>query len=307
MTLKTKTLIKIASLIIFLILFIYFILTHLKDFSSLSLVSPSTILILIVLFILSYFFIGLINRTVLVALKVPLKIKESFALSLMTGFYNVISPFKGGMALRAIYLKKHYNFTYTDFIISLTAIGILSFFITSIAGIITTIIIYNTTGRFSISIFLIFLVTACTTLILMSISPKGKHHLFSKWRTITHHWSLIKTKKQAIFQVALFTTLALLNSAFMMHLQFYSLGSNLSYIKALFLVSLSSLSIIINITPAGLGIQEAITVFSGLALGISPVYSLAAALLGRAVSFTVLFILGPICSYYLLKNTNRKI
>ena len=54
--------------------------------------------------------------------------------------------------------------------------------------------------------------------------------------------------------------------------------------------------------PALFKILEAIVVFSALTIGITPVESLSTVLLGRAIQMFVLFILGPIFSYILIKN-----
>ncbi|MBU0977334.1 MAG: hypothetical protein KKD18_02880 [Nanoarchaeota archaeon] len=50
---------------------------------------------------------------------------------------------------------------------------------------------------------------------------------------------------------------------------------------------------------------RAIVVFSASTIGISTAESLSAALLGRAVSLVVLFVLGPIFSYVLLRRNGR--
>jgi uncharacterized protein (TIRG00374 family) len=71
------------------------------------------------------------------------------------------------------------------------------------------------------------------------------------------------------------------------------------------LTAIGVLGILVAITPAGLGIQEAITVFSALTIGIGATEALSAALLGRAISLVVLFILGPIFSHYLLRNNSH--
>ena len=55
----------------------------------------------------------------------------------------------------------------------------------------------------------------------------------------------------------------------MLYLQFKVFGINIPVISALFITSITSLSILISITPANLGIQELITVFSALTLGIT--------------------------------------
>ena len=234
-----KTLIKVISLIIFIALFIYFILTHKDDFSSLSLVSPSAIIILIVLFIISYFFIGLINLYILSALKVPLKVKESFALSITTGFYNVITPFRGGMATRALYLKGKHNFSFTDFAISLGAVAIILYLSTGAIGIITTILIYSKEKIFSWQIFIVFLAMflSMLSIILFShkLKPSNKKFL-KKINQLVSGWNLIKKNKKTVSLVTLLTILGILIHSLALKLQFYSLGIPISFINLASLV-----------------------------------------------------------------------
>ena len=94
----------------------------------------------------------------------------------------------------------------------------------------------------------------------------------------------------------------ILISSLMLWLQFRVFGIEVSFVSALFLSAIGSLSLVIGLTPGNLGVQEAIIVFSAATIGITPAESLSAALLGRAVSLVVLFVLGPIFSYVLVRN-----
>jgi uncharacterized protein (TIRG00374 family) len=85
-------------------------------------------------------------------------------------------------------------------------------------------------------------------------------------------------------------------------LQFKVFGMELSFAKAAYLTAIGGLSLLIQLTPAGLGINEAITVFSASTIGITPAQSLSVAILGRLISVVVLFTLGPLFSYLLMKK-----
>ena len=127
----------------------------------------------------------------------------------------------------------------------------------------------------------------------------------NKISRIMNGWHLIKNNKKIIFSIIIFSLLQLLISSYMLYLQFKVFGIDIPFISAVFITSITSLSILISITPANLGIQEAITVFSALTLGISPAQSLSAALLGRVIQMIVLFVLGPIFSYVLFKRKEK--
>jgi uncharacterized membrane protein YbhN (UPF0104 family) len=70
----------------------------------------------------------------------------------------------------------------------------------------------------------------------------------------------------------------------------------------MFMSTIGIVAILIQITPSGLGISEAVAVFSGLIIGITPAQSLSVAILSRVVQMIVLFTLGPYYSYKLMKK-----
>jgi uncharacterized protein (TIRG00374 family) len=308
---KTKKLISTIVLLITLALAFYYIKNNLEYFKQLQVINPLYILILIILLLSLYFIIGLITKGILKPLGVNLSKKEAFKVSVMTGFYNLITPFRGGLVSRAVYLKKKYEFPYPTFLSTVAATYVLEFFIASLAGIIATYLIYLATGIFSILLFFIFLGMFLGMFFVILFSPKLKERN-NKWLNrfikVINGWHILKRDKKLLTNVSFLIFIKLLIASIMLFLQFKIFGLGITYIKTIFLTAIGNLGILINITPAGLGINEAITVFSALTIGITAVESLSAAIFGRLVVTLVLFILGPIFTYYLLKKneTNTK-
>jgi uncharacterized protein (TIRG00374 family) len=260
---------------------------------------------LILLFIINYLFVGIITKNLLQPLNVKLSFIEAFKLSIVTGFYNLITPFRGGMAVRAVYLKKKHNFTYTNFLATLAASYILIFLVASILGLISVYLIYTSEKIFSQILFLIFLgafISMTFTIIFSPKIPLTKYKFINKFIEVINGWHLIKNNKKVIFSVVFFSLIQTLLTSFMVYLQFNVFGIEITFAKCIFLSAIGVFSLLVGITPANLGIGEAITVFSALTIGITPVQSLSVAILGRLISFSVLFILGPIFSYQLLRN-----
>jgi uncharacterized protein (TIRG00374 family) len=112
---------------------------------------------------------------------------------------------------------------------------------------------------------------------------------------------MIKNSRKIILIVFLLMLAFLLIATISTHFKFRTFGIFISFPQCLFLSSVHVLSLLISITPANLGIAEAITVFSATTIGITPAQSLSAAILGRLVSFLALFSLGPIFTHYLVK------
>ncbi len=300
-----------ASAIVLIVLLAwlgYYIYLNWHDFEQLSLVSPWLLVALIALFVLTYFFIAVVNNALLRALNVKMPLGESFMLSVVTGFYNLITPFRGGMAVRAVYLKKKYNFAYVHFLASLSAVYVLTFLVASLLGIVSTFWIYSETGMFSWILFWVFAVVFVGMLGIIFVSPKFREHK-NKWLNrfikVINGWHLIKHNKRVIFVTSFVTLIQILLGSLMMWLQFRVFGIEVSFVSAIFLSAIGSLSLLIGLTPGNLGVQEAVVVFSASTIGISTAQALSAALLGRAVGLVVLFALGPIFSWVLFRKGEK--
>ncbi|MEK6895097.1 MAG: lysylphosphatidylglycerol synthase transmembrane domain-containing protein [Nanoarchaeota archaeon] len=304
---SVKQILSISILLIILAFAAYYIYKNIDSFKELTIVSPHFIVILVIIFLLSYVTITYQTIVILNPFKIKLGFFEGFQLSIITGFYNLITPFRGGMATRAIYLKKKYEFPYTAFLATLSASYIVLFFIFAFFGLVSTYLLYLRVGPFNPIIPLIFLGTFLSMLFIMVFSPRikeTKSNWLNRFINVINGWHLIKNNFRTIFMTSIMGILQILIGAFALQIQFSVFGIPLDFVSAMFLTSIGGISIIIAITPANLGVGEVIGVFSALTIGITPTQSLSAAILGRAVQFIVMFILGPIFSYLLLKKKN---
>lgn len=302
---KIKSIISISILILLISICIFYIYQNKESFKQLTLVNPYHIIILILLFILNYVFVGITTKELLKPFSINLSIKESFQLSIITGFYNLITPFRGGMAARAVYLKKKYDFPYTNFFSTLSASYVIIFLIAGFTGILSTLIIYYQEKMFSWILFFLFIIVFISSLVIIIFSPKfpeTKNNFINKFIKILNGWHLIKDNSRVIFVIFSITLIQTVLAVISTYLSFQVFGIDISISKCLFLLSVGYLSVVIAITPANLGVGEAIGIFSAMTIGITPVQSITVSLLGRAISFLVLFTIGPLFSYYLLKK-----
>lgn len=302
----------VAAVVLMLSVFFLVKLSHSieLDFGAYSLAviqHAALCLLLVLMMVISYSPLAYINRDLLSVMNIRMGASESFQLSIITGFYNVITPFRGGMAVRAVYLKKHYAFSYTDFLATTAATYIITFLIAGLVGLVTTALLYARAHTYSALLGVVFAITTAGMVVLMLL-PKlqePKHRWLSKLVRVVNGWHIVRRHPRVVLSITLLTAAQLVIGAVMLLLQFRVFGVPVDLTQALFLASIGSLGILIAITPAGLGISEAITVFSALTIGITPAQSLAAAILGRLVSVVVLFILGPIFTYTLLHRSPR--
>lgn len=305
---RLRKVLSFLILIAILALCFWYINGHKADFASLKIVNPWAIALLVVLMSVSYLCIAIVNRSIVRPFKVELSLHESFALGIITGFYNVITPFRGGMIARAAYLKRKYNFPVTKFLATLSGTYVISFFAASVLGLASLFFLKNTDGHASLIVGAIFACIAIAMGIIMILTPKlqeTKNNWFNKIIAVVNGWHTVKQYPRVIAITTIVTILQIVLAAISTYISYVVFGTHLSLSQALFLVCIGTLSIVIQITPAGLGISDAISVFAALAINISPSTSIPVAVLSRVVSFILLFVLGPIYSYFLIKRPER--
>ena len=162
---------------------------------------------------------------------------------------------------------------------------------------------------FNIVLFLVFAASFLSMTFIAVFSPRfpePKLWFLNKLAKVANGWHLIKNHKKIVWILFLLVALQLVLSTASVILQFRVFDLALSIPAAIFLQSVGMIGIIIAITPANLGVGEAITVFSALAIGIAPAQSLSVAILGRVIFTVIMFILGPIFSYVLMKDNIKK-
>src|SRR5690606_36208370 len=104
-------------------------------------------------------------------------------------------------------------------------------------------------------------------------------------------WNEFRKHKNVLGLILIFSTIELVVEALRLILQFKIIGVEITFLQGMFLSTLYFLAWIVAITPGGLGIQEAVVVISAKVIGITPVQSIAATIIGRAILAIVLFTL----------------
>lgn len=303
-----KKIISFGILIIFAALAAYYVMENVESFRALQIVNPGYIVVLAVITFLVSASNGLITKAILEPFGIKLRVKEWVGLSIITTFYNTITPFKGGMFARAAYLKKKHNFSITNFFATYVGIYVISFFVYGLIGLTTVWLIYTKYKIFNPIVFFIFLGMFIILGLVMLFRPRFKefeNRLLNKISEVANGWNVIRQSPKVI-GISIEVILIQISLGVLATLLSYSIfGIEITFIQSLFLVSIGTIVGLIQITPGNLGIGEAVAVFSALIINITPAQSLSVALLGRAVSLIVLFILGTIFSYVLLKNGEK--
>lgn len=264
---------------------------------------------LIFFFLLTTIFNGLLIKSLVEPFNIRLRFLEWYGLSAVTTFYNTITFFRGGAVARAIYLKKNYDFSYAQFLSTLAGLYVVGFFVACIGGIISLGLLYFNSQLTSLILSAVFVAGFAILGAIILFHPsirEPKNRIIAYAVRISNGWSLIRRNRKVIFISTFVSIINLVIVACMSFLEFKAFGVSLPLSGYLLLASINALSLLISITPGSLGIKEAILVFTSTVLGVDPGIALAVAILDRLISLIVLFILGPIYSYILIKKPKLK-
>lgn len=302
---RVRSIISIFILLMIIYFAYSYISENVEEFKSITIKYPFYFILLLIFTLISYYLNGISTKILLKPLDVSLNNNEAFGTSILTGFYNMITPFRGGIAARALYLKKKHGFSYTNFLASLAASVVISFIVISVLGLISVWLIWIKFKIFSLGLFLIFCAALIGMVVLIIVSPYVKETKY-KWMNfflkIATGWKLLKNDRRIILNLILLNFVTQIIGALTLLYQYKVIGIEITIMQSVFISSIAAFSVWLGLTPASLGIQEALTVLSAVAIGLSATQTLFAAVIGRIVSSLFLFILGPIYSYYMLKK-----
>ena len=274
---------------------------YIRDISSWS---------MIILFMVSIATIvanGLCLRTFAIKFSIHLNWKEWFGLASVTAMGNYLTPFSGGLVARAAYLKHRYDFPYSHFLAVLAANYMIAFAAISVTGIITAL---TRTGIGSHSWpVLLFFIATLSTILLVSYAPSmaaGKQYrLLRLVQPALEGFDIIRRDRALWGKLITLTFFNAAAGGLLYFVAFASVGFAVPFTVALLIYLLTSFTILINITPGNLGVQEAATSLAASILGAGADMGLLAALIVRAVAILSAFALGPIFSYLLSKELTK--
>jgi len=308
---KYKLILQSLILLIVLTLLVLYIKNNIIDFKSLNIENPLYIIITLLITPFALFFGGLLQRNILLAFKIRLKSIEYFGLTVITNFYNTITPFKAGYLVKAMYLKKRHTFSYGQYISMLAGMQVISILLSCLCGLISISVISidkNIYGGIVIGIYSFFLLMSMLIIFfpLYKMLPKNpsNNYILEKLNSIACGWNVVRENVKVLISCLMILFLQLIISCLTSMSTLYILGVKIDFFQSLFLNTFVNLSGFIQITPAGLGITEAIVMFTGSIINITPAQALSASVITRFTNLLILLILSPIFSFILFRKYN---
>ncbi|MFC1975645.1 lysylphosphatidylglycerol synthase domain-containing protein [Chloroflexota bacterium] len=301
---KTRQLVSITTLIIVAIGIGFYLKANERLLLSLSNISLASAFWLIVFRILFLATNGLFLRAFAAKFDIQLTIKEWVGIPIVTAMGNYVTPFSGGMIARAAYLKYRHAFPYARFATLLASNYLVNFWVVGVIGFLASLTFISTSRFFwQIPLFFIVVVGGISMLVILpSVKLSWNNRLSEVINTSLEGWTLVKNDKLLLVKLVIYSLANILLNGLSFWIAYAALGVYVSFIEALLIGLLAVFSILLNITPGNLGVQEAVVGLSSALLGTGAGHGLLAALLIRSSTMIIVFTLGPVFSYILTRD-----
>ncbi len=295
MQLSNKKLRLSISILVLAVFAIYFFMNTAK-FKPLLSVNIWLLLVIALGDVLGIFSNGLFTKFILRPFNKYIGLLESFYVSLISSIGNFFAPIGAGFGFRAVYLKKRHDFAYSNYISTLAGNYIIVFLVNSLAGLIALYLLRGKANSqyavLAITFAAIFLFALILSLVkLPKLKNRGSgsaRKIINNIHVVSEGWNRITSNKRLMLQLIGLTVFNLLLVMGITLAIIHSLHLSIGFAQLLLMSVLSFLSLFINITPANLGIKEAIYIFSSTVIGFSVSQILLIALIDRGVLFVVL-------------------
>lgn len=301
---------KIIVTIGVLAYFIYYFYNNKSDLLAVLQIPPKYLTGIFLLSALTIFVNGVFIKVILQSFNKVITILESFYVSVISSLGNYFLPMRGGAAIRSVYLKKKYNFSYAHFVSTLYGNYIIVFLVSSFIGLLSLVLIHIKYSISSLPLYFFFGVLFVVMLLLSLIKfPLGKFkesknkfldRVLKIIKNILNGWNIIVTNKRLLLSLVLLTLINIFLGNILFYIQFKALNIDTNFINVILYNCLSGVSLLVSITPGSLGIREGIFSITSDILGINNEQIMQLALLDRGVM--LLCLVGLFVGLYFLNN-----
>ena len=304
---KSASLILVVAFAAWAAVYLY---QHPENLMALRNVSAGSLVVLAGLALLKLAAMGMFTWINLDALGIRLGFWEWYGLSAMTAMGNYLIAFRGGAAIRGVYLKSRYNFPYSLFLSTVASLYLLTFPTNAFLGLLALagVTLWLGISQPALTLFLLVCIAGPVGfLILIRWVPQFSGRWASKLNLVIEGWKVLTVKPSTVVKLILASVFNSLVTVLMIHFSFHALGVELPLVKSGVLGVLYLISAMVPITPAGLGFAEATLVLASGAFGLDSTINILAAGLNRSAMLVVSLLLGPAFAVLLSRRSGHPI
>lgn len=266
-----------------------------QDFNSLQFAAPWLLLPTALGIALNIYATGMLMDVTLQPLGVFLRRKEVFGLASLTRFSNVIASGYIGMMVRAVYLKKTYNFSFAKFSSTFVVSNAILFLVSGLLAL-TTFVLHGSTGTQDSTNVVIVVLIVMSVLTAMFTLPlhwlqrwlqRRSGKVFNRLATFTNSFLIIRSRPLVLVKIIAWAATALLSFTLVTFFLYQTLGHAITPLQVVFITALSSWGIVFSITPGNIGVREGLMALAAQLIGVPVATTIAVALLMRLLVFLV--------------------
>jgi uncharacterized membrane protein YbhN (UPF0104 family) len=281
----------------------FYFLRHKGEFHLISNVSIGAISVLSVFAVILSLCYGVQLKILTDHYRLNLSLLDCFGISRAATFADMWLPFGGTSSLKAVYLKKFHDLRYSSFIASMGIAQIIKIMVNSaVALILLGIGGVKMNALLTAAVGIIFLLTLTFFLLAHKVS-KRFFHISGYLETLTDEWRKIRKDHRSIKRLIFLNLLIFVVNSFLVDVAFRAFGIGIPPAASGLISNFTTITGVINLVPANLGIQEGVVMVASGMFGRSVNEGLHAAALMRIVRTIWTLVLAPVFSTKLLKKT----
>lgn len=297
-----KKILSYSLLLLFLCLLVVYVQNNATSFAPLRDVGVFSIAAIAVLHLMSIFLNGLFVRYILVPYSKDIPVGESFFVSLISTMGNYFLPVGTGTGIKAVYLKKKFQLSYSDFVSTLSGNYIIVFLLNATVGLLALLALIDNAPTSQMVPLLLFFAAVLFSMGVLAFYgfPKIilrllKHIPVTQKFTrmigrVLEGWNNIVKDRRLLVRLIILTLASFLVSSLLTVIASSALGITLSLPVLALYTSLASMSILLNITPGSVGIRESIFILISATLALTVPEILSISIIVNGVMFFVLCI-----------------
>lgn len=248
---------------------------------------------------------GLILRDLTAQFGARLSMRTWLGITLISSMLNLVSPIKGGAAIRAAYLKRIHGVPYSAFASVLGGTLVCSIAVSAALAAVALVSLGVPGGRYgwialasSVTVFIVLV----AFMRFVPPAPKPTGTLPGKLTQIAHGWRTISNDGPLVAKVVGWSTVGALLHALAFVLAFQLAGFSGSWLVPVTSSAFARIGALISITPAGLGIFEAFGAVSAQIVGAEPGPAVLGVLIVRVVATAVTVVGGAAFSLLFVRD-----
>lgn len=280
------------------------------ELPRLAAANPAAVALIVVLFVPTRLLMSEVMRIGLRGLRHRISTYESFMVSMVNAYGNLLFP-RAGLGVPAVYLKLKHAIPIADFAtVQLLPMTLLHITMIGVTGVVCVTVMRLAQERtVDLRLLGLFAVVAAASLVgwavRFTVPARWGNRLAAFLRRLSESWRRLGGSGRTMLAAVALHAAVLLLRGLRLQVAFWAIGQPVDFFASMTASLLADLAFFISITPSALGFREGAVVLASGLLGTTKEICLAAVLLDRIIYSLVIVVLAQIGLWQLMRPVFR--